>query len=85
MIEDLHEQVTELTQHLAVQNLEMYCDIDCCNSKSNFEKLYHKPVLLREQCVRDEQHTYLDFIVKFVDEEFQHEEDVEDHSQCLVD
>ena len=73
MIEDLHRQFAELTQHLAVQNLEIYCDIDGRNSKSNFKKPYHKPVLFWEQRVRDERHGYLDFIVKFVDKEFQHE------------
>ena len=48
MIEDLQRQVAELTQHLAAQNLEMYCDIDGRNSYSNFENLYHKHVLVRE-------------------------------------
>jgi hypothetical protein len=81
MIEDLQRQVAELTQHLAAQNLKMYCDIDCRNSKSNFENLYHKPVLFQEQRVRDERHEDLNFRVKFVDEEFQHE----DSSQCFVD
>jgi hypothetical protein len=28
MIEDLQRQVTELTQRLAMQNMEMYSDID---------------------------------------------------------
>jgi hypothetical protein len=46
MIEDLQRQIAELIQCLAAQNLEMYCDIDGCNSKSNFENLYHKPVLM---------------------------------------
>jgi len=34
------------------------------------------PILVQEHCGQDEE---------FVDEEFQHEEDVEDHSQCFVD
>jgi hypothetical protein len=85
MIEDLQRQVVELTQCLAAQNLEMYCDIDCHNSKSNFENPYHKPVLFLEQRVRDERHEDLNFRVKFVDEEFQHEEEAEDSSQCFVD
>jgi hypothetical protein len=42
MIEDLQRQVAELTQRLAIQNLEMYCDIDDRNSKSNFGNPYHK-------------------------------------------
>jgi hypothetical protein len=54
MIEDLQRQVAELTQCLAAQKLEMYCDVDGRNSKSNFENPYQKPVLVREQCVRDE-------------------------------
>jgi hypothetical protein len=48
MIEDLQRHVTELAQHLAVQNLEMYCDVDSHNSKSNFDNQYHKPVLVRK-------------------------------------
>jgi molybdopterin-guanine dinucleotide biosynthesis protein A len=32
MIEDLQRQVAELTQRLAAQSLEMYCDIDGRNS-----------------------------------------------------
>jgi hypothetical protein len=28
MIEDLQQQVVELTQRLATQNMEMYCDIN---------------------------------------------------------
>jgi hypothetical protein len=71
MIEDLQKQVVELTQHLAAQNMEMYHDIDGRDSESNFENPYHNPVLVREQ--RD------------LDEVFQHEEGVEDHSQCFVD
>jgi len=51
--------------------MEMYRDINVRDSKSNFENLYHNPVLVWEQCGQDE--------------EFQHEEDVEDHSQCFVD
>jgi hypothetical protein len=69
MIEDLQKQVVELIQHLAAQNMEMYRDIDDCNSLSNFENLYHNPVLVQEQRGRGEE---------FVDEEFQYEEDVED-------
>ena len=53
MIEDLQRQVVELTQRLVAQYLEMYCDIDDHNSKSNFKNLYHKLVLFREQRVRD--------------------------------
>jgi hypothetical protein len=63
MIEDLQRQVAELTQRLAAQNLEMYCDIDGRNSESNFENPYHKPVLVREQRVRDEWHENLGFKV----------------------
>jgi prephenate dehydrogenase len=62
------KQVVELIQHLAAQNMEMYRDIDDCNSESNFENLYHNPVLVQEQRGRGEE---------FVDEEFQYEEDVE--------
>jgi hypothetical protein len=49
-----------------VQNMEMYRDIDGRNSESNFENTYHNPVLVREE--------------RCWDEEFQHEEDVEDSS-----
>ena len=45
-------------------NLEMYCDIDGYNSDSNFENLYHKLVLVREQRVRDEWHEELGFRVE---------------------
>jgi hypothetical protein len=62
----------------------MYCNIDDRNSKSNFENPYHKLVLFREKRVQDEQHGDLNFRIKFVDEEFQDEEDVEDSSQCFV-
>jgi hypothetical protein len=31
MIEDLQKQFVELTQHLAMQNMEMYRDIDDCD------------------------------------------------------
>jgi hypothetical protein len=48
MIEDLQRWVAKLTQRLSAQNLEMYCDIDGCNSKSNFKNPYHKHVLFRE-------------------------------------
>jgi hypothetical protein len=48
MIEDLQRRVTELTQRLAVQNMEIDCDIDNRNSKSNFENLYYNPVLFCE-------------------------------------
>jgi hypothetical protein len=65
MIEDLQRQVAELTQRLAVQNLEMYCDIDGRNSDSNFENPYHKPVLVWEQRIRDEWHEDLGFRVEF--------------------
>jgi hypothetical protein len=61
----------------------MYCNIDGCNSKFNFENPYHKPVLFWEQHVQDERHGVygdLDFRVKFVDEE-----DIQDPSQCFVD
>jgi hypothetical protein len=54
----------KLTQHLAAQNLEMYCDIDDRNSDSNFENPYHKLVLVREQRVRDEWHEDLGFKVE---------------------
>ena len=64
MIEDLQRQVTELTQHLAAQNLEMYCNIDGCNSNSNFENPYHKHVLVREQRVWDEWYENLSFRVE---------------------
>jgi hypothetical protein len=61
MIEDLQRQVAELTQCLAMQNMDTKCDIDGRNSESNFENPYHNPVLVREQRGRDEE---------FVDEEF---------------
>jgi formylmethanofuran:tetrahydromethanopterin formyltransferase len=48
MIEDLQKQVVKLTQRLAAQNMEMYCDINGCDSKSNFENLYNNPVLVRK-------------------------------------
>jgi len=48
MIEDLQRQVTELTQRLAMQNMEIDCDIDNRNSKFNFENLYYNLVLFRE-------------------------------------
>ena len=63
----------------------MYCNIDDCNSKSNFKNPYHKLIIFREQLVWDERYGELDFRVKFVDEKFQHEEDIEDPSQCFVD
>jgi len=69
MIEDLQRQVAKLTQHLVAQNMEMYCDIDGRNLESNFENPYHNPILVREQ--------------RGQDEKFQHEEDVENPSQCL--
>jgi hypothetical protein len=65
MIEDLQSQVAELTQCLAVQNLEMYCDIDGRNSDSNFENPHHKPVLVQEQRVQDEWREDLGFRVEF--------------------
>jgi len=71
IIEDLHRQVGELAQRLATQNIEMYCNINARDSESNFENPYHNPVLVRKQRGRDE--------------EFQHEKDVEDPSQCFVD
>jgi hypothetical protein len=71
IIEDLERQVMELTQRLATQSMEMYRDIKGSNSESNFENPYHNLVLVRVQCGRDEG--------------FQHEEDIEDHSQCFVD
>jgi hypothetical protein len=64
MIKDLQRQVAELTQHLAVQNLEIYCNVDGCNSKSNFKNSYHKPVLIREHRVRDKWHEDLGFKVE---------------------
>jgi hypothetical protein len=66
MIGNLLRQVAELIQRLAIQNIEMYCDIDGRNSKSNFKNPYYNPTLVREQRGRDEK--------------FQHEEDIEDHS-----
>jgi hypothetical protein len=51
IIKNLQMQVTELTQHLAVQNLEIYCDIDDRISKSNFKNPYHKHVMFREERV----------------------------------
>jgi hypothetical protein len=54
MIEDLQRQVVKLTQNLAVQNLEMYCNIDSHNSESNYENLHHKLVLVQEQHVQKE-------------------------------
>jgi hypothetical protein len=56
--------------------MEMYCDIDDHDSKSNFKNPYHNPVLVREQRGWDE---------AFIDEEFQLEEFVKDHFQCFVD
>ena len=64
MIEDLQRQVVELTQRLTAQNLEMHYDIDSCNSYFNFGNPYHKPVLVREHCVRDEWHKDLGFRVE---------------------
>jgi hypothetical protein len=67
MIEDLQRQVTELTQRLATQNFEMYCNIDYHNSDSNFDNPYHKLVLVREQRVWDEWHEDLGFRVKLLE------------------
>jgi hypothetical protein len=56
MIKDLQRQVAELTQRLTAQNMEMNCDIDGRNSKSNFENLYWDINLFSELCylkVRD--------------------------------
>jgi len=64
MIENLQRQVAELNHCLTVQNMEMHCDIDDCNPKSNFENSYHNFVLVREQCVRDERHGELGFKVE---------------------
>ena len=64
MIEDLQRQVAELTQHVTAQNLEMNCDVDGRNSNSNFENLYDKPILVREQRVRDDWHEDLGFKVE---------------------
>jgi hypothetical protein len=94
MIEDLHMQVAELTQRLAAQNMDTKCDIDGYNSESNFENPYHNPVLVREQCGRDEEFVDEEFQEdEFVDDEFKHRdvhddiehEDVEDPSQGFVD
>jgi hypothetical protein len=52
-IEDLERQVAELTQCLEAQNLERDCEMDDHDSESNFENLYHNPVLGREQRVWD--------------------------------
>jgi hypothetical protein len=71
IIEELQRQVVELTQHLAVQNIEMYCNIDRRDSEFNFENSYHNPVLVWEQRGRDKE---------FIDGKFQHEENVEDPS-----
>jgi hypothetical protein len=57
VIEDLQKQVVELTQH-AVQNMEMYHDIDDRDSKSNFKNPYHNPILVREQRGQDEEFQY---------------------------
>jgi hypothetical protein len=76
MIEDLQKQVVELTQRLAAQNMEMYRNIDSRDLESNSENPCHNPILVREQRGQDE---------KFVDEEFQYEEDVEDPCQYFVD
>jgi len=46
IIEELQRQVVELTQHLAVQNIEMYHDI---------ESPSHNPILVREQHGRDKE------------------------------
>jgi hypothetical protein len=51
--------------------MEMYRNMDCHNSESNFENPGHNSVLVREQ--------------RGWDEEFQHKENVEDPSQCFVD
>jgi hypothetical protein len=61
----------ELTQHPAAQNMKMYGDIDGRDSEPNFENFYHNPILVQEERGRNA--------------EFQHEEDVEDPSQCFVD
>jgi hypothetical protein len=53
----------KLTQRLAVQNLEIYHDIDDLNSESNFKNLYHNSVLVREQCGQEERHGDLYFQV----------------------
>ena len=66
-IEDLPRQVAELIQCLAMQNLEMYCDIDNHNLESNFENPYHNLVLVREQRVRDEWHEDLGFKVELLE------------------
>jgi hypothetical protein len=49
MIEDLQMRVAELTETLAAQNMDMNCDIDGCDSESNFENTHHNPILVREQ------------------------------------
>jgi hypothetical protein len=48
-IEDLQRQVAELTQRLAVQNLERDREMDDRDSNSNFENPYHNSVMGWEQ------------------------------------
>jgi hypothetical protein len=55
MIKDLQKHVVELTQRLAAQNMEMYCDIDGHDSESNFENPDHNPVLVWDLSGRDEE------------------------------
>jgi hypothetical protein len=44
IVEDLQKLIAELTQRLAVQNIEMYRDIYGCDLESNFENPYHNLV-----------------------------------------
>jgi hypothetical protein len=45
----------------------MYCNIDGRNSESNYKNLYHKPVLVQEQSVRNEWHKDLGFRVELLE------------------
>jgi hypothetical protein len=48
MIEDLEMWVAQLTRRLAVQNWELYHNIDCHDSQSNFKNPYNNPVVVGE-------------------------------------
>jgi hypothetical protein len=69
MIKDLQKQAAELTHRLVAQNMDAKCDINGCNSESNFENSCHNLVPVREHRGRDEE---------FVDEEFQEDEFVDE-------
>jgi hypothetical protein len=64
MIEDLQNQVAQLTQRLAVQNLERDREMDDRDSDSSFENPCHNPVLGWEQHVQEHQYGDLGFKVE---------------------